>query len=107
DQEGWRVCERSVGALQILVGRSRVDEEGTKSRVFLVVALASSAVIVLGAFLSRRLAARALRPLHEIAVRLENLTPGRGERLPVRSGIAEIDEFAGHFDELLGRVDEA
>jgi len=107
DQEGWRVCERSVGALRVLVGRSRVDEEGTKSRVFLVLALASSAVIGLGALVSRRLAARGLRPLHEVSVKLKNLTPGKGERLPVRSGLAEIDEFAGHFDELLGRVDEA
>jgi signal transduction histidine kinase len=107
DQEGWRVCERAVGALRVLVGRSRGDEDATKRRVFLVLTLASAAVIGIGALLSRGLARRGLRPMRDVALRLENLTPGRGERLPMSSGLAEIDEFARHFDGLLARVDEA
>jgi signal transduction histidine kinase len=57
DQEGWRVCERAVGSLRVLVGRSRNEEDATERWVFLVLlALASSAVIGMAAVLNRGLA---------------------------------------------------
>jgi hypothetical protein len=62
DQEGWRVCERAVGALRVLVGRSRHDEETAKSRFLVALALASLVAVALGALLSRAVSRRGLRP---------------------------------------------
>jgi signal transduction histidine kinase len=107
DQDGWRVCERSVGNLQVLVGRSRREDDATNQRLFTVLALVSAAALLVGGVVSRVLAARGLAPLAAISRRLGTLRPGHGERLSLRGGIAEVDELASHFDELLGRVDEA
>lgn len=107
DQEGWRVCERAVGGLRILVGRSREDVERTKSRFLAILTLVSMIALVLGATISRSVARRGLDPLVRVSRRLDTLRPGQGERLDIDSGLREIDDFARRFDEMLGRVDEA
>jgi signal transduction histidine kinase len=107
DQEGWRVCERSVGGLRVLVGRSRRDEDMIRNRFFSVLAGVSAIVLGLGGLASRTLAARGLRPVAEMSRRLAKLRPGTGERLGTRTGVEEVGDLAARFDELLARVDEA
>jgi signal transduction histidine kinase len=107
DQEGWRVCERSFGALRVLVGRSRREEDGVRNEFFLVLALVSALVLAVGGLASRALAARGLRPLALVSRRLSTLRPGTGERLGKQGGAVEVDNLAARFDELLARVDEA
>jgi signal transduction histidine kinase len=107
DQAGWRVCERSVGSLRVLIGSSRHDAEQLRNRVFGVLTLVSAFVLVLGGLASRAFAARGLRPLALMSRRLAGLKVGSGERLGAQAGAREVDDLATRFDELLGRVDEA
>jgi len=107
DQNGWRVCERSVGGLRVLAGRSRREDDATNRRSFIVLALVSAGVLVVGGVVSRLLAAQGLAPLADISRRLTKVRPGSGDRLSLQADIAEVDALASHFDELLGRVEEA
>jgi signal transduction histidine kinase len=107
NQEGWRVCERSVGGLRVLVGRSRRDDDAISRSFFTILALVSGAALVLGGIASRALAGRGLAPFAAISRRLADVRPGSGDRIDGRAGLAEVDDLAARFDELLARVDEA
>jgi signal transduction histidine kinase len=107
DQKSWRVCERSVGELRVLIGGSRRESDQVRTEFFGVLALVSCVVLALGGLASRALAARGLRPLALMSRRLAELRPGSGERLGTPGGAVEADELAARFDELLSRVDEA
>jgi len=103
----WRVCATEGRGFTMLVGKSRDIDAGLVRSVVGVLALLSLAATLVVAALSRRVTARAIAPLSQLASRVAHLEPGGGERLALRSNVSEVDSLAERFDALVTRFEEA
>lgn len=106
-QGSWRMCSTEARGLRVVVGKSRDADATLLHTVIGILALLSVAATLGAAGLSRGATARAVEPLARLANRVAQLEPGAGERLELRSNVAEVDLLAQRFDALVARFEEA
>lgn len=106
-QDAWRACSKEVRAYRVVVGKNGEDDAALLRTVLGILALLSVVATLAVASSGRRVVGRALAPLSQLADRVARLEPGAGERLDVRSNLAEVDLLAERFDALVARFEEA
>jgi signal transduction histidine kinase len=106
-RSGWRVCAARVGGGWVAVGKDLAEDAAMLSAVVAIVAVLSMGATLGVALLSRRVTAKAVEPLAQLAGRVSVLEPGTGERLGLRSNVVEVDLLADRFDGLVARFEDA
>jgi signal transduction histidine kinase len=106
-QGSWRICSKEVRGYRVVVGKKGADDAALLRTVVSILALLSVGATLAVALLSRRVVGRAVDPLSRLANRVALLEPGAGERVEVRSDVAEVDLLAERFDALVARFEEA
>jgi signal transduction histidine kinase len=107
DQAARRVCAGRWGGFLVLAARDRSDDTAVRGQFMAAVVSVCVIAALLVALTSRRVAARALRPLVELGARVARVKPGEGGRVDLRTSLQEIDALAERFDELVRRFEEA
>ena len=102
-----RRCAVPAGAYVVVTAASEAEDLATRDAFLAAMLIVTALAAALVTFSSRAVARRALAPLSRLTSRISAIDPGSGERVALRSGIAELDAFAARFDDLLGRFDDA
>ncbi|HYP99575.1 MAG TPA: HAMP domain-containing sensor histidine kinase [Polyangiaceae bacterium] len=102
-----RGCTVESHGLRLVAARNRADDVAILQTIVGALGLISLLAAAIIAFISRGVTGRAVRPLSVLASKVEGLEPGSGERLKLRSELAEIDILASRFDALVARFEDA
>jgi signal transduction histidine kinase len=102
-----RRCVVGGGGYVIVTATSEAEDLATRDAFLAAMMIVTALAAALVTFSSRAVARRALAPLSRLTSRISAIDPGSGERVALRSGIAELDSFAARFDDLLHRFDAA
>jgi signal transduction histidine kinase len=106
-QAELRVCSTATQGLSIAVGKARHDDAATLRGIVAILAALSIGATLGVALLSRKVTAKAVEPLSRLTNLVARLEPGAGERLDLRSNVAEVDLLAEKFDGLVARFEDA
>jgi len=106
-QDSWRTCSNELRGYRVVVAKKSEDDAALLRTVVGILALLSVGATLAVAISSRRIVRRAVAPLSSLANRVARLEPGAGQRLEIRSDIAEVDLLAERFDALVARFEEA
>src|SRR5262245_34256688 len=102
-----RRCAVPAGTYVVVTAFSEAEDLATRDAFLAAMLIVTALAAALVTFSSRAVARRALAPLSRLTSRISAIDPGSGDRVALRSGIAELDAFAARFDDLLGRFDDA
>jgi len=107
ERETVRACATPAGAALLISARDSADDIASRHQLdlalFVVCGLAGVAAALISQFVTRR----AVRPLAELAARVESMEAGSGARLGRQTGLAELDGVAACFDGLVERFEQA
>ena len=106
-RDALRMCAVGAGPFVVAVAASEADDLATRNSFVVTMAIVAALGGLAVTFSSRAVARRALVPLSQLATRIEAIDPGAGQRVDLRSGMAELDAFAARFDQLVARFEEA
>ncbi|HEY0705562.1 MAG TPA: HAMP domain-containing sensor histidine kinase [Polyangia bacterium] len=107
NQGEYRVCERHAAGLHVLAGHSRAPGLADRNAFVLASAVVALLLGLLAAALVRRIAARGLVGLSQMADGIARITPGTGTRLEKVPAYQELALLGQSFNGLLARVEEA
>jgi signal transduction histidine kinase len=107
NQDDYRVCERRAGGYRVLAGHSRGPGLADRNQFVLVSAAVAGLLGLLAAGVVRRLAARGLAGLSNMAEGIGRLAPGTGSRLTQVPDYRELVVLGQSFNGLLARVEDA
>lgn len=105
--DNHRICATESSGLRLVAARNHEDDTTLLKTIVAALGLVSLAAAAIVASISRTVTGRAVRPLSMLASKVASLEPGSGERIGLRSELAEIDILSSRFDALISRFEEA
>ena len=102
-----RGCGTAAGAALLIAARDSSDDLVSRRQLDFALFIACGLAGLAAAMVSRSVTRRAVRPLADLAARVEVMEPGSGQRLGSQTGLSELDGLAARFDALVERFEQA
>jgi signal transduction histidine kinase len=107
DHAAVRSCATALPGLSVAAARDGSPDLALRQQFDLALFAACGVVSVAAAFGSRAITRRAIKPLSELALRVQALEPGTGGRIEPKTGLSELDALGASFDALVARFEQA